>query len=37
MSRIIRWAGHVACMGEDRKVYRALLEKARRKAYNLED
>jgi hypothetical protein len=27
MSRIMRWAGHVACMGEDRKVYRALLEK----------
>jgi hypothetical protein len=21
-SRTLRWAGHVACMGEDRKVYR---------------
>jgi len=26
-SRIMRWAGHVACMGEERGVYRVLLGK----------
>jgi hypothetical protein len=26
-SRRIRWAGHVACMGEDRKVYKVLVGK----------
>ena len=26
-SRRMRWAGHVACMGEERGVYRVLLEK----------
>ena len=26
-SRIMRWAGHVACMGEGRGVYRALVGK----------
>jgi len=26
-SRRMRWAGHVACMGEDREVYRVLLGK----------
>ena len=26
-SRITRWAGHVACMGEERGVYRALVGK----------
>ena len=26
-SRIIRWAGHVACMGEEREVYRVLVGK----------
>jgi hypothetical protein len=26
-SRRMRWAGHVACMGEERKVYRVLLGK----------
>jgi hypothetical protein len=24
-SRRMRWAGHVACMGEERKVYRVLI------------
>jgi len=26
-SRRMRWAGHVACMGEERRVYRVLLGK----------
>jgi hypothetical protein len=26
-SRTMRWAGHVTCIGEDRKVYRVLVEK----------
>ena len=26
-SRRMRWAGHVACMGEQRAVYRVLVEK----------
>ena len=26
-SRIMRWAGHVACMGEERGVYRVLVGK----------
>jgi hypothetical protein len=26
-SRRMRWAGHVACMGEDRKVYEVLMGK----------
>jgi hypothetical protein len=26
-SRRMRWVGHVACMGEDRKVYRVLVGK----------
>jgi hypothetical protein len=26
-SRRIRWAGHVACMGEERKVYKVLVGK----------
>jgi hypothetical protein len=26
-SRRMRWAGHVACMGEERGVYRVLVEK----------
>jgi hypothetical protein len=26
-SRRMRWAGHVACMGEDRKVYKVLVGK----------
>jgi hypothetical protein len=26
-SRRMRWAGHVACMGEERKVYRVLMGK----------
>jgi len=26
-SRIMRWAGHVACMGEERGVYRVLMGK----------
>jgi hypothetical protein len=26
-SRPMRWAGHVACMGEDRKVYKVLVGK----------
>jgi hypothetical protein len=26
-SRRMRWAGHVACMGEERKVYRVLVDK----------
>jgi hypothetical protein len=26
-SRRMRWAGHVACMGEDRNVYRVLMGK----------
>jgi hypothetical protein len=26
-SRRMRWAGHVACMGEHRKVYRVLVRK----------
>jgi hypothetical protein len=25
-SRLMRWAGHVACMGEDRKLYKVLVE-----------
>jgi hypothetical protein len=27
----MRWAGHVACMEEERKVYKALVGKAQRK------
>jgi hypothetical protein len=27
-SRRVRWAGHVACMGEGRRVYRVLIERA---------
>jgi hypothetical protein len=27
----MRWAGHVACMGEERIVYKVLVGKARRK------
>jgi hypothetical protein len=27
-SRGMRWAGHVACMGEERKVYKVLVEKS---------
>jgi hypothetical protein len=30
-SRRMRWAGHVACMGEERKVHKVLVEKSRRK------
>jgi hypothetical protein len=30
-SRRMRWAGHVARMGEDRKVYKVLVGKAQRK------
>jgi hypothetical protein len=30
-SRRMRWAGHVARMGEERKVYRVLLEKPKGK------
>jgi hypothetical protein len=30
-SRRMRWAGHVARMGEERKVYKFLVGKARRK------
>jgi hypothetical protein len=30
-SRRMRWAGHVARMGEDRKVYKVLIEKPERK------
>jgi hypothetical protein len=30
-SKGIRWAGHVACMGEERKVYRVLVGKTERK------
>jgi hypothetical protein len=30
-SRRMRWAGHVARMGEDRKVYKSLVGKPRRK------
>jgi hypothetical protein len=26
-SRRMRWAGHVACIGEERKVYKVLVEK----------
>jgi hypothetical protein len=26
-SRRMRWAGHVACMGEERNVYKVLMEK----------
>jgi hypothetical protein len=26
-SRRMRWAGHVACMGEERKVYKVLVGK----------
>jgi hypothetical protein len=26
-SRIMRWAGHVACMGEERNVYKVLVGK----------
>jgi hypothetical protein len=29
--RRMRWAGHVACMGEERIVYKVLVGKARRK------
>jgi hypothetical protein len=29
-SRIMRWAGHVLCIGEERKVYRVLLEQVKR-------
>jgi hypothetical protein len=25
-SRRMRWAGHVACMGEEKKVYKVLVE-----------
>jgi hypothetical protein len=27
MSKRMRWAGHVACMGEERKVYKVLVGK----------
>jgi len=30
-SRRMRWAGHVACMGERRDIYRILVEKPERK------
>jgi hypothetical protein len=30
-SRRMRWAGHVACMGEDRKVYKVLVGNSERK------
>jgi hypothetical protein len=30
-SRRMRWAGHVACMGEERNVYRILVGKPKRK------
>jgi len=30
-SRRMRWAGHVACMGEERGVYRVLLGKPEKK------
>jgi hypothetical protein len=30
-SRTLRWAGHVACMGEDNNVYKVLMEKGKRK------
>jgi len=30
-SRRMRWAGHVACMGEEREVYRVLVGKPERK------
>jgi hypothetical protein len=30
-SRRMRWAGHVACMGEGRNVYRVLMEKSKGK------
>jgi hypothetical protein len=30
-SRQMRWAGHVACMGEERKVYKVLVEKPKGK------
>jgi hypothetical protein len=35
-SRRLRWAGHVACMGERRGAYRALVGKPERRSY-LED
>jgi hypothetical protein len=34
-SRRMMWAGHVACMGEDRNVYRVLMGKP--EGYHLED
>jgi hypothetical protein len=30
-SRRMRWAGHVACMGEEREVYKVLMEKLKGK------
>jgi hypothetical protein len=30
-SRRMRWVGHVACMGEERKVYRVFMEKPKGK------
>jgi hypothetical protein len=33
-SRRMRWAEHVARMGEERNVYRVLMAKARRKEIN---
>jgi hypothetical protein len=27
MSRRMRWVGHVACMGEDRKLYKVMVGK----------
>jgi hypothetical protein len=29
----MKWAGHVACMGEDRGVYRVWWEKKKKKGY----
>jgi hypothetical protein len=30
-SRIMRWAGHVACIGEEKNVYKVLVGKTTRK------
>jgi hypothetical protein len=35
--RIMRWAGHVACMGESRGVYRFVVGKPEREMHHLED
>jgi len=32
-SRRMRWAGHVACMGEERRVYRVLVGKPEGKSH----